>query len=367
MLLITALTLSGCFNPDDLIPIRGSVDAPGQRVELLRAPACDDAWKLLKDTTANDDGTFQFEVFRAQVQTLSNLRQQCLRVQTTFPSGTRTASTVRALELTADLPKFIDWRTELSFDGGTVQFDALDAGEFAATHVAELRSSDGGVVWTQADQRVDETGTHAAPIDIDERVLHEFGGQLSLVATYGIISNLATAPVVTQQELVTVHPDASLEFDATVVPLSRGGACDELPSPCVLTDGRLDENDFSNARVLPTLTIRFLAPAAPTLLVARDLSLTGGGFELGDDGQTIIASWRTLQVLGLTADGRELDLGTSKFFFDTNEPFDPRAPPQMTFRGRGLWLALSLSPPEPLVGVRLKNSWFMAAQEVSVF
>lgn len=39
---LVMVVLSGCFNPDALLPICGSVDAPGQRVQLLRAPLCDD-------------------------------------------------------------------------------------------------------------------------------------------------------------------------------------------------------------------------------------------------------------------------------------------------------------------------------------
>ncbi|MGV3623337.1 MAG: hypothetical protein ACO1OB_21130, partial [Archangium sp.] len=96
---LVALLISGCFNPDDLIPIRGSVDAPGQRVELLRAVRCDDAWQALKDTNADESGAFSFEVFRAQIQNLGSRTPHCLRAQSTFPSGTRAESTIRQLQL----------------------------------------------------------------------------------------------------------------------------------------------------------------------------------------------------------------------------------------------------------------------------
>lgn len=363
---VLVVVLSGCFNPDDLIPIRGSVDAPGQRVELLRSPRCDDAWKVLKETNAGDDGVYGFEVFRAQVQTLSNMRPQCLRAQTTFASGTRTASTVRALALTADIPKFVDWKPELSLDGGALVFNALDAGVFAVTHVAELRSSDGGLVWTQTDQPLGESGSNFAPINIDERVLREFDATLSLVAKYGIKSTPGAEPAVTQQEAVTVHPVDSFDFAATMIPLSRGCECDELPSPCALTDGRLAETVFPHFEATRSVfTIRFPAPSTPSLLVARDLAFGGGSeYLLDENGYYVLAAWNTLHVAGLTADGRELELGTTKLFYDVNQVLDPGEVP--SFRSPGHWFVMPLSSPEPVVGVRLRSTAFSAIQEISI-
>lgn len=356
--------LSGCFNPDDILPIRGSVEVPGQRVELLRGARCDDL-KSFKETNAGDDGAFLFEVFRAQVQSLTRYTLQCVRAQTRFSGGTRAEATIQELGLSTELPRFVDWHPRLSLDGGHVAFVPLDAGDDATAHEAVVRTADGGVSWRQAEKVIDAAGARVEPIVIDERVLQEFEGALTIEASYGRTNDFSSSPDLTQRAAVTVIAADRIPFTVLRAPPSRGAPCDELPAPCPLTDGELHELEFSYQLLRPTLTVRFTTPMTPSLVVVRDVSFSGDTEQVLDDAGRVRSWSEALRLVGFTVDGREVELGTRRVFMDMdalNQTVAAGPLRPMTYS-----MALPVTVTEPLVAVQLRATSFRRLREVSVF
>ncbi|MGV3619862.1 MAG: hypothetical protein ACO1OB_03540, partial [Archangium sp.] len=248
----------------------------------------------------------------------------------------------------------------LVHDGGTFVFEALDAGSFAASHRLRVRDDDGGVVWEAGGLTPD--GGSRVETFIDPRVLNEFAGTLNVEADYGTSTDFGAEPAITQQEAVRLVADP-LRFDATQVPPSRGATCDELRSPCVLTDGRLEpwEPDLRFSLPPPVITLRFEAPVTPRLVVLRDVAVNANDYVLSDDGRTTVSAWGTVTIVGLTAAGGEVELGAHKLFANLNTRSDD--PP----RPRGQWVAIPVDSPEPLSGVQLRTQTFWRLAEVSVF
>ncbi|MGV3619861.1 MAG: hypothetical protein ACO1OB_03535 [Archangium sp.] len=359
---LVLLLLSGCFNPDDLIPIRGTAP-PGQHVELAREPFCFREMKTFAQTNAGDDGTFVFEVFRAQTQHLGNFSFQCLRARTRFTSGTRAEADLGSLESAAQLPPFIDWNPQLTFDGNTLQFAGLDAGAgFVTSHLTEMTSDDGGVSWRQSEILFGTKGLYRAPMHVDARVLREFSGTVRLQARYGETYEPSWVPSLVEATSVVAYAADALRVDFQDVPASRGAACDEVPASCPLTDGRLEAVRLP--RDTKTLTIRFAAPFRPSLLVARDLLVFGDADQLplSDGGVFLVPSMR---VTGLTAAGEEIELTRHFFFIDTALDYSPLADGGLPIPGSHFVVPLDAGV--PFTALRLRASSFQRVGEVSVF
>ena len=169
-LLVIPLVLSACFNPDDILPVHGSLTSPdpvaGQVVRLLRDPAgaresnCTEA-KPFKETTTDEAGKFSFDVFRAQATRLSGMGTFCFRVETTFPSGAYAFSEILGLFGEETLPPFPDWRAQPTRADGALRFEPMaplpETGETfegdQLVHRSEWLTEDGGLAWA-ADDRV---------------------------------------------------------------------------------------------------------------------------------------------------------------------------------------------------------------------
>lgn len=362
--LASMLSLSGCFNPDDIVPIRGLVEIPGQRVELVRSRFCDGQWVPLKSTNAGENGAYSFEVFRAQVQTFAGGLPPCLRVQSRFASGTVAQSTIQRLELGLELPPFFDWRPSLSIDGGALVFRPLDAGPLPSWHQATLRASDGAIAWRQSEQVFDEHGSHLEPLVFDERVLVEFDSSLSIEGRYRNREISPTAPTLTRSESVVLLPAEGLNFSASSSPASRGSTCDELSSPCALADGVLADVEIHFAGV-PQVTMRFPAPITPTLIVVRELGVGGPPqFAYGDAGNAV-AAFHVVQFVGFTSDGGEIEIGSRKLF--ANPDLDFELLPDGSVRSASHSFVVPVSESNSIVGVQLRGARFRRLTEVSVY
>lgn len=356
------LLLSSCFNPDDLIPIHGSAQ-PGQRVELARAPFCLREMKTFKETNAADDGTFVFEVFRAQAQHLGNSSSYCLRTRTRFPSGVRAEADIGSLDTAAQLPPFVDWRPHFTYDAGTFQFDGVDAGsEFPAHHSAEMTCSDGGVLWRQSELKFGIDGTRLEPLNVDERLLREFPGVVKLEARYGERFDYSWVPSALEMTSVLTRAADEVAFETSNAPPSRDMPCDEVPSPCPLTDGLVE--DALLPRGTNVLTIRFATPLTPSLLVARELLVFGEPDQrfLADGGVVVVPSMR---VTGLSSGGEEVELARHDLFIDPAQGYSPL--PDGGFVVPGSNFAVPLDAGVSFTGIRLRASSFHRVREVSVF
>ncbi|HEY1087879.1 MAG TPA: hypothetical protein VGE37_09300, partial [Archangium sp.] len=128
-LLLITFALSGCFNPDDIFPVEGRLISDGgvggQRVELFRGEV--PTWKggcpsprSLKEFTAEADGTFTLDVFRAQAQRLGTAGVAaitgnespggfCFQAKTRFESGAEVVATFRNVNGEYQLPPLTDW------------------------------------------------------------------------------------------------------------------------------------------------------------------------------------------------------------------------------------------------------------------
>ncbi len=121
------LLLAGCLNPDDIFPVHGTVDGPGQRVTLLRgtpatvmnldqAMRCE-GLRALKELSADETGAYTFDVFRAQAQNLTTFESFCFEVHALFDSGTLARASLPRLDEEQAVPHLADWRAGLR-DGG---------------------------------------------------------------------------------------------------------------------------------------------------------------------------------------------------------------------------------------------------------
>lgn len=344
--------LVGCFNPDDILPIRGAVERAGQRVELRRGVDCE-SLKPMQQVSAGDDGAFHFEVFRAQTQNLSTFASYCLEVATRYPSGVRLSSKLPALLAGVELPAFVDWEPRLASDDGELSFNRLSTGDAGApyvTHLASLSLRDGGVSWRQSDASLQ-------PLIIDERVLHEFDGELTLGAWYSNAPSFSWLPGATGAPAVEAWSDDTLSFVGTLTPPSRGAACDGLAEPCPLTDGELAVVELRGA---PALTLRFDAPFTPSLAVLRDLAAFADFEPVDGAGQ-----FPTMRVDGLRTDGGVVELGRVPLMPDLADLYvDPR---DGGFGASGKFLTVPLETSESLSGVRFVFRQVVRVREVSVF
>ena len=361
-LVIAMFVFAGCFNPDDILPIKGSVENPGMTVKLERGRplfgTCDEK-KVFQETTSGDDGAFTFEVFRAQAQNLSTFESFCMRASTRYPSGTEVSSVVYQLFTGAELLPFPDWQPNLTRVGDELQFVPIaDADQFNVRHTAEVTLADGGVTWRQVDGAGDgRGGSIRFELTGDSRVLDEFGGELALRGSYSERRSSMLLPDAVESVGVQAKPSQTVSLSATQVPLSRGVACDDLPLPCPLTDGELQRVALNGAT---TVMLRFPSSVTPSLLVLRDLATSlRAPTEMPDPESP------SLSVVGFRADGGVFPMGAFPLIYPA-EGTVPSADGGFEWGGR--YLAIPLIAGVPIDSLRLSSDdGFEGLQEVSVF
>jgi hypothetical protein len=299
---------SGCFNPDDILPVHGtltSVDpVEGQVVRLLRDPAaaressCAGA-QVFKETTADAEGRYSFDVFRAQAMKLTGFGTFCFRVETTFASGTTVFSDIVGLTGEVTLPPFSDWRAQPTRVDGVLRFEPAAPLPMTESfegdqlvHRAEWRTEDGGLAWA-ADDRVlaldevtNEVSPMRQPLAFEDLALEDFSGVVTLHARLRILGN-DNGPFGTEATNIELRSGQTLTLAGTRTPLSRGLACPPLASPCPLTDGDLSMVD---AGLGTGLGLVLPAPSSVSALVVRGVATQAQllGMQLVDaDGGTL--------------------------------------------------------------------------------
>lgn len=284
------ILLPGCFNPDDIFPVRGSITSAGslagQTVRLLRDAdlessqlgTCSEA-KAFKQTTTDEAGNFAFDVFRAQAQSLTNFGQFCFRVETTFPSGTTAFSDLR-VDREIDLPPFPDWLAQPTRSDGVLHFvplvplpaaESLEGDQL--NHRAEWLTDDGGIAWVVDDRFLSLEGAPVRlPMAFDDAVLEDFAGNVHLSGRWTRVVE-STGPLGGGgATTIEVRSGQTLRLAGTRVPVSRGLPC---PDACPATDGDLTEQDAGVVDV----TISLPTPRALSAVVVRGAS--SSGFETG--------------------------------------------------------------------------------------
>ncbi len=249
---------SGCFNPDDIFPVKGTVvsgsPVEGQVVRLLRQSqqgdfgSCDaEGAPVLKQTTADAEGRYGFEVFRAQAQNLTSFGPYCFRVDADFPSGSAAWSDLNIFSET-QAPALRDWRARPRFDGGVLDYEpALPAGWLDAgallDHRAQVLTDDGGLLWQVDDRFVSLDGGDATvePMVLDAVRLEDFSGTVTLVAriyepSAGDGSLFGGGGATWPSNL---RAGEHLAVSGRRAPVSRGLPCPDVATPCPLTDGDL--------------------------------------------------------------------------------------------------------------------------------
>jgi hypothetical protein len=287
------LLLVACLNPDDILPVTGrlaSVDSvEGQAVRLLRQPrlptfgVCDGSGlAAFKQTIADADGGYGFEVFRAQAQNLGDQASYCFRIDTAFASGGLAWSDVQIATLTRVAP-LRDWRPEPRLESGALQLSPpipLPELDPSATQVpmleqqALLVTADGGVVWKASDwaQSDPALGPARQPIQVDELRLEDFSGALTLRAHLQEYLEPDTLLGGTGTWSATdLRSGQQLAFSGSRIPLSRGWPCPEVATPCPLTDGDLAAVDLGQA---PSVSLDLPAATALSWLVLRGVETT---------------------------------------------------------------------------------------------
>lgn len=359
---IAVFVFCGCFNPDDILPIKGSVETPGMTVKLERGRAqfgrCDEK-KVFQETTSGDDGAFTFEVFRAQAQHLSTFESFCMRASTRYPSGTEVSSVVYELFTSAELLPFPDWQPNLTRVGDVLQFVPLaDRDAFSAQHTVAVTSADGGLVWREGDVQGDGfSGFMPKPFTGDSRVLDEFGGTLALSGSYSQTRMSSLLPDAVQYVGVQAKPSQQLILGTTQIPLSRGVPCDGFPTPCPLTDGELARVELNDVK---TVMLRFPAPVTPSLLVLRDLMTM---MQLPTEMPNPDAP--TIGVVGFQADGGVVAMGA--YVLEYSSEGESLLTADGGFERGGRYLAIPLIAGVPIESLRVTSDGFERLREISVF
>ncbi len=291
------VALSGCLNPDQILPIHGVVTSidpvQGQVVRLLRhsqevgqqvyVPCNPGKGQPFKEAFADSEGRYAFELLRGETTSFTGFVSFCFRVETTFPSGSTAWMDLDGIPTELPLSPLRDWRPLLSVDAGVLQFepviplpvevpfvsDGPDGPKFtvALNHHAELTTTDGAVVW-EADDRFqvfDGGANYRETLPLEAAHLEDFSGTLTLeaelfdytVIPFGI-SGFQLPPVQMR--------GLPLSLAGATVPLSRGLPCTGFATPCPLTDGELALVD---AGFLEELTLTLARPAVLRTIVLR--------------------------------------------------------------------------------------------------
>lgn len=291
-LLALLIALSGCLNPDDIFPLRGRVDSvdglAGLTVELLRDPKeskrsarCDGA-RPFKTTTTDAEGNFSFDVFRAEVESVSHLGEFCFRVQAQFPSGARAWTDLSGIKQEVTLATLRDWHSGLFVDGGVLQFspplplaEAKDAGVIIS-HRAQFETTTGELAW-QADDDFSPVGgprIERRALEFDSRRAEAFSGAVKLTAlVFEPVppSNLRPFRNAGSWPLWLSAAD-TLAVSGGPISLSRGLPCPDVGTPCPLTDGLLTSIDLGGRR---SLSFELQDATAVSAIVVRGLQAQG--------------------------------------------------------------------------------------------
>ncbi|MDP1822329.1 MAG: hypothetical protein Q8L48_03775 [Archangium sp.] len=299
---VLSLACTGCFNPDDILAAHGrvaSVDpVEGQVVRLLRyvnnqpdtfpgEEWCSLATPL-KETRADAEGKFGYEVFR--VETRSAL---CFRIDASFPSGSVAWSDFTFYGPETQLAPLLDWRAAPWLDAGVLHFDPpvpwpddlppLVMGNrtyvgIQLTHREQLVTTDGGIAW-QADDRLQVPDASVFPYEyareplvMDALRLEDFEGTLSLSA-WLYDPDQEVALVSSGTSPTRMRAGERLALRGTRVPLSRGLPCPELGTPCPLTDRELTTVD---AGLINEVALNLLTPSMVSAIVIRGASIGDG-------------------------------------------------------------------------------------------
>ena len=296
--LVLSLACAGCTNPDDILGANGTVSSvdpvEGQVVRLLRYingqprnPLPGDICSLatpLKETRADAEGRFGFELFRVETR-----RALCFRIDAQFPSGSIAWSELAPYGPQTVLPRLLDWRAAPWLDGGVLQFDPpvpwaevlppgslgeTSSAEIQLTHRAQLVTVDGGIAWQAEDRSliVDESVQYPSeyqylrePLVLDAIRLEDFEGTLNLSAY--LSDGRQEVPFVSSGVIASrMSAGERLALRGTRVPLSRGLGCPELATPCPLTDGELTEVD---AGLIDEVSLNLVTPALVSAVVFR--------------------------------------------------------------------------------------------------
>lgn len=297
---IAALFFCACLNPDDIFPLHGTVSAGGQHVVLQRGQRasrddCGDDFVAFKETDADADGGYVFEIFRAQAESLSTGRPFCFRASTTYASGTSAWGVTSNIEDETTFPLLPDWHAHIvgnvdiefypdggmhttsSYDVSPIAFRAAEDFGFLDRYSVTLFGADGGVQWRQGDSVIisDTLDLNRNPLTADARVMTEFGGgTLRATGSYtratqiidGLNADVRTrwSPTVT-----AVSGDTRVIDQPAQSPPSRGATCDGYTT-CPFTDGVLLPVELADGNV----TLYFAQPLAASLLVVRGLVTT---------------------------------------------------------------------------------------------
>ncbi|MFZ5446287.1 MAG: hypothetical protein ACOZQL_40240 [Myxococcota bacterium] len=293
-----AALVTGCLNPDDILPVHGAVASidgvAGHTVTLSReaptgfapcgAPAA--GKPPFKQATTDADGGFVFELFRAQTQSLVTQGPYCFRFEVAFPSGSRAWSDTQGIYEPTTLPLLRDWRPNAEVgDGGVLRFEppiplpdesAVLDGSVVNTvaHQVTVLTGDGGVVWQEDDLREPlDFGPRPGmvvrtrvPLMLDEVRLEDFAGTASLRAELVESETLDDLPSWPVSSYVSSSLAAGqrLSVAGQRAPVSRGLPCD-LGAPCPLTDGDLSVVELQQ-RDLVTLTLTTPTPLSTVVL-----------------------------------------------------------------------------------------------------
>lgn len=286
-LLVLSLVLTACFNPDDILPVHGTLTSAdpveGQVVRLLRDPSgareasCNEA-KPFKETTADEAGHFSFDVFRAQAIKLTGQGVFCFRVETTFPSGSTVFSDIVGLNGEVTLLPFPDWRAAPSRVDGVLRFEPFAPIPMEESfegdqlvHRAQWLTADGGVAWV-VDDRVmvfnpmtNETTPTRQPMDFDDYALEDLSGAVTLSARF-TVTEASEGPFGSNSTTLEARSGQTLQVSGNRTPFSRGLECPPLGTPCFLTDGDLSPADAGGGQaVIFTLP----APNSVSAVVVR--------------------------------------------------------------------------------------------------
>ncbi|MGV3619860.1 MAG: hypothetical protein ACO1OB_03530 [Archangium sp.] len=325
--LISAVMFAGCFNPDDILPIKGKLETAGQRVQLSRAVNpeggdCTD-YKRLKTVDAGDDGSFTLDVFRAQATNIATFELYCFKVETTYDNGTHVASTMEQLVTEVSLLDFPRWEPNLRREDGEFRFAPVaqrrEDGSLIVQHFLEVKR-DEQVVWRTSDLVLGgfTTVPLSAPVRADPRIYDEFGGTLTMKGSFAEIPKDIPNPVDVDLDELVIRPpvDAvptdSLTLVRGLVPPSRGAACSSLASPCGLTDGALSAVELGGAQ---SVTIELSQPMTPSLIVVRAL----------------VTNSQLVAAFGTTSDGGVVPFGAYPLLRQGDPPGASADEPAPTF------------------------------------
>lgn len=315
VLVVALALLSGCFNPDDILPVHGSVTSPdaqvGQPVRLLRdslvegGSSCSEA-RPFKDTVTDEAGLFSFDVFRAQAQKLTGFGQFCFRVDTAFPSGSTAFSDIQRLDSELTLPAFPDWRAQPARVNGELHFEPaapLPAEESfegnQLIHRAVWFTDDGGVAWVADDRSLSVTtgAPQRQPIGLSDFMLEDFSGSVGLTARLTELQ-ASVGPFGGSATTIEASSGQTLALTGARPPISRGLACPPWGTPCPWTDGDLTEVDTG---VTQRVTLTLTTPVPLSAVVVRGL-VEGTMGSIPEPGASLLA------VLLTDADGGRLPL-----------------------------------------------------------